>query len=592
MKKRKEISEIYKWDLTDYCPSNEVCKEEIEKLESGMEELALYEGNLKDEKTVFDCLTKESEYSKHLSRLYVYSSLKVKEDATDSQSVALSEKVGAVCVKMSTLTSFVDVEISALSDELLEKMMNNKKYPQYKNYFKNILRNRPHMLSKKEEKLLSQVGDFADGFSNVFDMLDNADMRFEDVLDSSGNKHKLTHASYSLLVQSDDRKLRENAFREMNGRYGKFNNTIAINYINEVKSNCFFSKVRKFNSCLEASIFAEEASEKVYEALIDGVNQRLSVFHKYFEIKRKELGLDNFAIFDMYALTNSDFDIKVRYEEAIELVKKATAPLGEEYVSLVERAKSERWIDVFENEGKDSGAFSWGAYGCHPVVRTNYVPNSESVFTLAHELGHCMHTYFSNKNQPYEMAGYTIFVAEVASNVNEMMLLLYLLKRAKSSKEKIFYFDHLLSMFRGSVFRQTMFAEFEQFAHEKYEKTQTLSKDILNEYYLELNKKYFGEKVIVPEEIKFEWSRIPHFYNSFYVYKYATGLISAMVIAQNIFNEKPNAKENYFKFLSSGDSLPPVELLKIAGVDLENPETIVSAFDFIDDILDEWQKLQ
>lgn len=591
MKKREEIEEKYKWDLTEYSISSEACEKELADIQKKFPEIEKFENKLNSDENIYACLKLESEISQVLSRLYVYSSLKLKENAKNSKAVELSEKVGSVCVNFGTITSFIDVEIGELSNEKLKELENNKNYPEFRTYFKAILRHKAHMLSKKEEKLLSQMGEFTSGFSDVFDMFDNADVKFEDALDSKGVPHKLTHATYSLLVESADRELRKNAIINMNKAYGEYNNTIATNYINDVKVGTFFAKIRNYPSALSASIYAEEASEEVYKTLLEGVNNNLKVFHKYFDIKRRQLGQKTFALYDIYAKTCEDFDIKLSYEEALELVKEACKPLGEEYVSLLERAKKERWIDVYENEGKDSGAFSWGAYGVHPVVLTNYVSNCNSVFTLAHELGHCMHTYYSNKNQPYEDAGYTIFVAEVASNVNEMLMLLYLSNKAKTKEEKIYYYDYLLSMFRGSVFRQTMFSEFEYFAHDTYEKTSALSKDILNDFYLELNKRYFGKDVEILDEIKYEWSRIPHFYSSFYVYKYATGLISAMVIARNIFSGKENAKENYLKFLSLGSSLPPVELLKIAGVNLEDKCTFDEAFAFIDGILNDWNKL-
>lgn len=591
MKKREEIEEKYKWDLSEYSKSLQSCEEEIISVEKRFEDIAKFENKLNNDKDIYECLTLESKISEDLSRLYVYSSLKVKENAKDSKAVELSEKVSSVCVKFSTITSFISVEIGELSKEKLTELENNLNYPQFRTYFKSILRQKAHILSKKEEKLLSQMGDFTGGFSDVFDMFDNADVKFQDALDSKGQPHKLTHATYSLLVESSDRELRKNAIINMNKAYGEYNNTLATNYINDIKVGCYFAKIRNYPSALSASIYNEEASEDVYKTLIEGVNNNLDVFHKYFEIKRKQLKQKTFAIYDIYAKTCEDFDINVTYEEALELVKKACAPLGEDYLNLLDKAKNERWIDVYENEGKDSGAFSWGAYGVHPVVLTNFVSNCNSLFTLAHELGHCMHTYYSNENQPYEDAGYTIFVAEVASNVNEMLMLLYLSNKAKTNKEKIYYYDYLLSMFRGSVFRQTMFSEFEYFAHDTYEKTSALSKDILNNYYLELNKRYFGEKVEILDEIKYEWSRIPHFYSSFYVYKYATGLISAMVIARNIYSGKENAKENYLKFLSSGSSLPPIELLKIAGVNLEDKSTFDEAFNFINSILDDWNKI-
>ncbi|MDD4686139.1 MAG: oligoendopeptidase F [Clostridia bacterium] len=591
MKKREEISEKYKWDLTDYCKDNQDCISRLNIVKKEMQKIKDYETKLFNEETVFECLLFNSDIWLKLDALLSYATLKVSEDGENSEAKELQEKGMSVYLEFSTLSSFIKVEISELPTEVLNKLMLNSSYPQFREYFRDISRFKPHILSKKEEALLSKMQSFSGGFSEVFDMLNDVDFTFESVQDAQGNKKELTHGNYGLYIQSSDRVLRKNAMIGLHKKYQEFNNTLATNYINDIKSNAFSSKIRNFDSCLENALFGEEISGKVYDNLIDSANKNLSVFHKYFEIKRQELKLDKFAIYDLSAPTTDRFNVNISYEEAIELVKKATAPLGVEYMNLVQKAYDERWIDVYENKGKTSGAFENASYRIHPVVLLNYKENINSVFTIAHELGHAMHSYYSDKKQPYETSHYSIFLAEIASNVNEILLLLYLMKTAKTKEEKIFCYSHFMYNFYGSFFRQTMFSEFESKLHSIYESTQILSKDILNNIYWDLNKKYFGENVELLSEIRYEWSRIPHFYRAFYVYKYATGITSAVHIAKRLFNNEEGAKESYLQFLSAGSSRPPLEVLKLAGVNLEDPLSFQEVFEFAESILNDWKKI-
>lgn len=591
MKHREEISEKYKWDLTDYCKDNQDCILRLNIIKEKMQKIKEYETKLDNEETIFECLMFNSEILLKLDALISYALLKVSEDGESSEAKELQEQGMSVYLEFSNLSSFIKVEISELSTDMLNKLMLNSSYPQFREYFRDILRFKPHILSKKEELLLSKMQSFAGGFLEVFDMLNDVDFTFEPAIDEKGNKRELTHGNYGRYVQSSDRVLRKSAMINLHKQYQKYNNTLATNYINEIKINAFSSKIRNFDSCLESALFGEEISKKVYDNLIESANNNLNVFHKYFEIKKQELKLDKFAIYDLSAPTNDSLNINISYEEAIELVKKATAPLSTEYMNLVQRAYDERWIDVFESKGKASGAFENASYRIHPVVLINYKGNINSVFTIAHELGHAMHSYYSDQKQPYETSGYAIFLAEIASNVNEMLLLLYLIKNAKTKEEKIFCYSHFMYNFYGSFFRQTMFSEFESKLHSIYERTQILSKDIINNTYWDLNKKYFGENVEILPEIKYEWSRIPHFYRAFYVYKYATGIISAVHIAKRLFNNEPGARESYLQFLSAGSSQPPLEILKLAGVNLEDPSSFQEVFKFAESILDDWQNL-
>lgn len=584
MKKRSEIEEKFKWDLSGYFKNDDEFLKEFEFLKSQINFLDSYKGKLNNEKTILQCLRKSDEFDRRLEVLYVYATLKTREDAANSFYQERANQVGWLVSQISTQTSFVGVEIKKNPNSLLEKL---QKESEFKNYFKSILRNKKHILSEKEEKILSMSGDMAGGFSDNFDLFDDADLKFPSVKDSQGKLHKLNHSTYMEFMQSEDRTLRKNTLKKFNGQYGKFNNFLSSNYISNVKADVFYAKASKYKNCLDKSIYLEEASRKVYDTLISSINCNLPVFYEYFDVKRRSQELSEFALFDQYVKEKS-IKKKYTFNEAIEIIKKATAPLGSFYTSLIDKAVSERWIDIYPNENKDSGAFSWGAYGKNPVLLTNFIGDSNSVFTLAHELGHSMHTYFSNSNLNPDQAPYTIFVAEVASTVNEMLLLKYFLENSKNNDEKIYYYDYFLSEFKSTVFRQTMFSEFEQFAHEKVENGEPISAEILNKYYYELNQKYFGKNVKLIPEIKFEWSRIPHFYNSFYVYKYAIGMISAVYLVEKIIPEKP---EMYINFLKSGSTKSPIELLFDAGVDLNKQETFNFAFSCVEKMLENWKKL-
>ena len=584
MKKRSEIEEKYKWDLSGYFADDGQFKKELDYLKTQVHFLDDFKGKLNNEKSILRCLELNEEISKKLEILYVYAVLKTREDASNSFYQERLTQVSTLATQFASQTAFVDVEIKKNENKLLEKL---QKDSQYKNYFKNLIRNKKHILSEKEEKILTMCSDFANGFSANFDLFNDADLKFPSVRDSKNKKYVLNHSNFMELLQSKDRILRKNAFKTLNGEYGKYNNFLSSNYISNIKADVFYCRASKYKSCLDKSIYLEEADKKVYIKLIDSVNKNLDIIYNYYEVKRKSLSLKNFAIYDQFV---PEKDIKKTYtfEQAINIIKKATAPLGEDYVKLIDKAVDERWIDVFPNENKDSGAFSWGAYKKNPVLLINFVGNTQSLFTLAHELGHSMHSYFSNSTQNYDQAGYKIFVAEVASIVNEMLLLKYLQKSTNNISEKIYYIDHFLSEFKSTVFRQTMFSEFEQFAHEIYEKNEPISSEILNDYYLNLNKKYFGKKVKLIPETKYEWSRIPHFYNAFYVYKYALGMISAVYIVNNVI---PESYEKYINFLKSGSKKPPIQLLLDAGVNLYDDKTFNLAFNTARNYINEWTKL-
>lgn len=589
MKDRSQIDEKYKWDLTKFCKNDEDFYQKLENVTRKIDKIKSYEGKLSDDNVLFEYLEFVSSLEEELC-FASYAYFKQSENVADRKANEMTEKLNIFATKLSTVTTSVEIEIDKFSIAKLKSLQNNPKFKNYERYFEKTIRHKKHSLSKKEELLLAKLSECMGGASENFDKFSDVDLKFDKIKDSEGKEYEFSHSKYSTFTQSADRTLRKNAFKQMNGKFGEFINFVASNYINDVKEDCVTAKIRKYKSALEASIYREEASKKVYETLIKKVRENVSLLERYFEIQRKMLGLEKFAIYDMFAPVVKDFDKKFSYEEAVELVKSACSVLGEEYVNLIQRAKDERWIDVYPNKNKDSGAYSSGSKGATPVVLMNFEGNLSCVFTLAHELGHAMHTYFSSQNQPIQTSEYVIFVAEVASTVNEMLLLRYLLKNAKTDAEKMYYYNYFLVQVRTTIFRQTMFAEFEQFAHETYEKEEPLSAELLCEKYEELNKFYHGKKVEQIDEMKYEWARIPHFYRSFYVYKYATGLISAIKISSSLLEDNSFAKK-YIKFLSSGSSKDPISLLKIADCDLTKEETFDNAFKTCREFIEKWEKM-
>lgn len=591
MKNRIEIEEKYKWDLSNYFENDEKWDIEFENVKPLYNKLMTFEDKLNNDKDILECLNLEKTINEIVSRLFVYASLKVKEDAKNSFYQNKANKLDKYLSDISPKISFISSEINDLSEDYLNKLASDERFADFDIFLKNVIKNKPHMLSKQEEKLMSSLSECIGGESEVFDMLDAVDIKFEDVMDQKGQKYPLNTANYSVYLQSDDCVLRKTAFENLNGGYGKLNFTLASNYLNNVKTDCTLAKVRRFDSAFDESLFSENVDFLVYKTLVDMVNKNHNVFYRYYKIKQKSLNLSEFHNYDVNAKLKTKNEKIFNYDQAFNVVLDKIKILGDDYIAILQKAKNERWIDVMPNENKDTGAFSWGAYGAHPVVLLNFENTISSVFTLAHELGHMMHSYYSNNNNSSTKAGYEIFVAEVASTVNEMLLAKQLLEEAVSKEEKLFYIDYLMKMFNSTIYRQTMFAEFEFLVHNAYEKGEDVTCEAINEIYMTLARKYFGNDVVLSNELKYEWSRIPHFYTSFYVYKYATGLISALALANKMLKGYKQSVKNYRNFLKSGCTKPPVELLKDAGVDLTKEETFKNAFEFINSVLDEWEKL-
>ena len=591
--KREEVKVEDTWDLTDMYESNEAWEEELNKIEALITEIAGMEGTCLDTaKNLLTVLEKDATCAQKIELAYSYAERLFDQDQKNTKHQSMSAKIMSVYAKYAASTAFISPEIIAASSELLEKYF--KEVPElelYRKQIDEIIRMKPHRLSAEMEKLVALTAEMSQGPSDTYSIFNNADLTFPETEDENGEKVRLTHGRFISLLESSDKTVRKNAFEKYYATYEQFLNTLANIYNNQVKQQIFHATARKYNSTLEAAVDENNVSPDVYKNLVATINENLDKMHHYVKLRKKCLGVDELHMYDIYTPMIPDMAKEIPFEEAKETVLKALAPLGEEYVAKVKEGFENRWIDVYENQGKRSGAYSAGSYGAHPYVLLNYNGTLDDMFTIAHEMGHAMHSYYSNENQPYIYSQYKIFVAEVASTCNEILLMEYLLKNTTDKKERAYLLNHYLDSFKGTVFRQTQFAEFEMRTNAMVEAGESLNAENLNALYLELNKKYYGPDMISDKEISYEWARIPHFYYNFYVYQYATGFTSAVAIARSILAEGAPAVERYKKFLSGGCSDAPVELLKIAGVNLETPAPIQSALDVMGEILDEMESL-
>ncbi len=550
-----------------------------------------YEGKLNNAGTVKKCFDELYSVMGDIELLSVYAFMKHDEDSRDSGSMALLSRIDDLEVRFSSAAAFITPELTALDVETLASFANNPDLKDYDYELKGIIKDKAHVLGKEAEGMLAMGGQVYSSFRTIFGMINNADLPFPEIT-VRGKKVKVSHGTYGVLMQDPDRAVRRKTFKAFYGAFIGLINTISATYIANVNKDVYLSRVRKYNGCLDHALSNEDVSPEVYHNLIDSVNKGMKTMHEYVAVRKKELGYKELHMYDVYTPLVEGADLGLDYEDAFKLVKEGLKPLGEEYGKLLQRAHDERWIDVEETEGKRSGAYSICVYKCpHPYVLLNYQKTTNEVFTIAHELGHAMHSFHSNAAQPQSKANYRIFVAEVASTVNEVLLLKYLLKKTEDKKLKRYLLNYYMDMIKGTLFRQTMFAEFEDFAHSQVEKGIPVTKDSLCEAYLNLNKKYFGKSMVSDPEIAYEWARIPHFYNAFYVYKYATGITSAITIAERIYNEGEPAVKDYFRFLSSGGSDCPVELLKLAGVDLTSRKPFEAAMASFEDALNQFKAL-
>lgn len=549
-----------------------------------------FKGKLGDAKVFLECMKKQERIGRIIEKLGVYAMMLHDGDTKDSLYDGLNAKVGTLYTVFGTKSSFIGPELTSLSEEILKGYILNPKLKEYDYSLKCVLKEKRHTLSEKEETILAMSGEVASSFKDIFTKIDNADLPLKP-FKYKGKTVKMSHAGYGVAMHDSDRNYRKAFFKNYYKAYGDLLNTISATYFGSVKKNVFYARTRKYDSALDMALKNEDVDTAVYDNLINSVNRALPILHRYIRQKKKLLGLKTMRMYDIYVPTETDAEIKLSFDDAYDLVIQGLSVLGDDYANLLVKAKRERWIDVYEREGKRSGAYSVAVYDTHPYVLLNYKETTNNVFTIAHEMGHAIHSYFSNRSQPYAKADYKIFVAEVASTVNEVLLVKYLLKKETDKKVKKYLLSYFMEMIRTTLFRQTQFSEFEEYAHKTYESGQPLTKDNLSAKYFEINAKYYGNAVDYDDEIKFEWARIPHFYRAFYVYKYATGITSAVAIADRILNEGKPAIDDYFKFLSSGGSDGPVELLKIAGVDLTKEKPFKRVFKAFENALTEFESL-
>ncbi len=591
--KRQDIDPKFKWKLEDIYSDVNLWEQDFKKVKELASQIQGLQGRLAEgAQTLLECFKKSDEVLSLNDKVFVFARMKRDENNGDSTYQALTDRASSLATEVYAAISFIVPEMLSIpEDKLMQYANENKELSTYLFMIKENLRQKDHVLSEKEEQILAMSSEISDIAGDVFTMFNNADIKFPYIKNEEGEEVEVTKGRYIAFLESKDRRVRKDAFEAVYSSYKKMRNTLATSLTGNVKKNRFYSQVRKYPSALVASLDNDNISVDVYNTLIDTVNKNLHLLDRYLKLRKKVLKLDELHMYDLYVPMVEEFDKKIPYEEAKKIVAEGLKPLGEEYVGYLEKGMNSAWIDVYENEGKTSGAYAWGSYKTHPYVLLNYQDTINDVFTLAHEMGHALHSYYTNMTQPYVYSEYKIFVAEVASTVNESLLMRYLLPRASSKQEKAYLLNHYLEEFRGTVFRQVMFAEFEKMIHEKVEQGDALNAQELCDMYYGLNKKYFGEEVTVDEDIAMEWSRIPHFYSSFYVYKYATGFSSATAIAEKILTEGKPAVDKYIEFLKSGGSNYPLELLKIAGVDLSTPQPIQDALNVFEKTLDELEEL-
>ena len=592
LKKRSEVAPEDTWATEDLYANDELWHADFQKAKEYLEAVEKYRGHLGDSpELLYDYLKSGDELDVLMDSLANYAGRKHDEDTTNPVYQAMHAQLMSFYSELSAAYSFAKPELVSVPEETYRKFFEEK--PELKLYEREIqktLRSRAHTLSAEEEKLLAAAGDMARVPSEVFSVMNNADLKFPVVPDGEGGEIRLTHGNYIRLIESGDRSVRKAAFEGLYSVYDQFKNTSAALLYGHVREQVFYARQHKYGSAMEAALYDNEIPVEVYKNLISTVNENMGLMYRYMAVRKKLLGVDELHMYDVHTPMVSGTDRKVSFEEAKKIVYEALAPLGEEYRSHLKEGFENRWIDVYENEGKCSGAYSAGARK-HPYVLMNYAGNLDSVFTLAHEMGHALHSWYSNHEQPVVYSNYRIFVAEVASTCNEALLMQYLLKNTKDEKERAGLLNHAMDDFRSTLYRQTMFAEFEMMIHEMAEGGEALTAEILNRKYYEMNKRYFGPDTTVDPQIALEWSRIPHFYYNFYVYQYATGYSAAMALSARILAEGESAVKDYIRFLSGGSSADALSLLKMAGVDMSTPEPIEKALRVFAGYLDEMEKL-
>ena len=582
----------YNWNLKDIFENEEQFKKEKSEIINLLEEVKTYQGVLCDSSdNLYNCYRLNEEILKKFEKVYAYGMLTYHLDMSNQDGIKIFKEVENLGTEFNVATSFIIPEITYANEDRIKEYIKEERFKEYKRDINDILEDKKHVLSKEEESILANFSEIISAPENTFDTLTNAELKFGNLINEEGKEVEMTDSTYTLFIKNKDRNVRKQAFDLMYKKYSEFINTITEMYISNVKAKSTTAKLRKYNSSLEKAVDNDDASIKVYESLIEAINENISVNYDFIKLKKQMLKLDEMHMYDLYVNPCEQGKDEIRFEEAKQEVLNALQILGKEYISKLEEAFDNRWIDVYAKPNKRGGAYSMGVYGVHPYVLTNFVNSKRDVSTIAHELGHSMHSYYSNREQNVINANYTIMVAEVASTVNEILLSDYQIKNENDNKKKAELIYELLEMIRATFFRQAMFAEFEKIVHEKIENSVMLSADDLNDIYYKLNQKYFGNDIVIDEQIKYEWARIPHFYSDFYVYKYCTGVSSAIAIASKILSKEPGFVEKYIEMLKQGCSKKSIDLLKMVDVDLESKDTYKSAIEFYNQKIKELKEL-
>ncbi|MDD9313177.1 oligoendopeptidase F [Cytobacillus firmus] len=591
---RNEISPEDTWRLEDIFRSDDEWNKEYNEVQKLIPDAGKYQGRLGESaETLYAALQFQDHLLSRLGKLYTYAHMRYDQDTTNSFYQGLDDKIKNLYSEAASALAYIVPELLAEDEEKIAGYLKEKTELQlYKHSLEEINLQRPHVLSAEQESLLAQASEVLGASSNTFGMLNNADLEFPSIKDENGEEVEITHGRFSRFLESDEQRVRHDAFKAVYETYGKFRNTFASTLSGNVKKDNFNAKIRNYDSARQAALSANNIPESVYENLVNTINDNLHLLHRYVKLRKKVLGVKELHMYDLYTPLVKEVKMEIPYNEAKDLILNGLKPLGEDYLNILKEGFENRWVDVHENKGKRSGAYSSGTYGTNPYILMNWQDNVNNLFTLAHEFGHSVHSYYTRKYQPYPYGNYSIFVAEVASTCNEALLNDYLLKTIDDDKKRLYLLNHYLEGFRGTVFRQTMFAEFEHLIHQKAQNNEALTADSLTKEYYELNKKYFGEEdIVIDEEIGLEWSRIPHFYYNYYVYQYATGFSAATALSKQILQEGQPAVDRYIEFLKSGSSDYPIEVLKKAGVDMTSSKPIEDACKVFEEKLNEMESL-
>lgn len=591
--KREEIPAAETWNLESIFPTNEAWEQQFQSVQKRLPELEALKGTLASSgQALLTVLQKRDELSEQVERLYVYTSMRRDEDTTNGLYQGMAERATMLAVRMSTIASYIEPEILALPQETLDKFVRETPgLALYKHQLHNLNRKRPHIRSAEVEAVLAAAGEVTGAPDDIFSMIDNADLKLPTITDEEGKEVPLTKGNYLLYIRSTDRRVRKEAFEALHETFLKQRNTLGATLSSQVKGDVFYTRQRNYKSSRERALAANNIPVSVYDNLLTTVSEHLPLLNRYLKLRKRMLKLDELHMYDLYVPIVEEKNDEISYQEAHDIIVKALAPLGENYINTLEKAFSQRWIDVYETPGKRGGAYSGGAYGTYPFILLNFQNKRDSMYTLAHELGHSMHSFYTRTNQPYQYGDYTIFVAEVASTLNEGLLTEYLLKHTTDTATRLAILNHSLEDLRGTLFRQTMFAEFEQKIHNHAEQGEPLTADTFTAMYTELNAKYYGGETTIDNLIGIEWGRIPHFYYNFYVYQYATGVSAASALVERILQEGKPAVDRYLKFLSSGSSDYSIELLKKAGVDMTTPQPVRTALGVFEAHLSQMEEL-